>query len=148
MKIVVDTNVFLDVILAREPMCHASAKVLDLSQRDDVELLMPVHSAGTILYIVGKNNNRDVAVKALGLCMGLCRVAALDESTILQGLALNFKDPEDSFVAAIAIREHADLIATNNTKDFPGSPIPAITPAEIIARLSSPTYAGLSQPRK
>ena len=30
-KLVVDTNVFLDVILARQPMCEASASVLDLS---------------------------------------------------------------------------------------------------------------------
>ena len=137
MKIVVDTNVFLDVILAREPMCHASAKVLELSHHADIELLMPAHSAGTILYIVEKNRDRDTAVKTLGLCMGLCRVAALDESTILRGLALEFKDPEDSFVAAIALRERAELIATNNVKDFSNSPVPAITPSEIIARLSS-----------
>lgn len=144
MRIVVDTNVFLDVILAREPMCHASAKVLELSHRVDIELLMPAHSAGTILYIVEKNRDRDTAVQALGLCMGMCRVAALDESTILRGLALEFKDPEDSFVAAIAIREQADLIATNNVKDFTSSPVPAVTPSEIMARISSSATASPS----
>lgn len=142
MKIVIDTNVFIDVILAREPMCHASARTLELAHRGDMTLLMPAHSAGTILYIVEKNRDRDTAVKTLTICMGLCRVAALDEATILQGLAYGFKDPEDSFVAAIAVREHADLIVTNNVKDFKDSPVPAITPAEAVARLHSAAANG------
>ena len=113
-KLVVDTNVFLDVILARQPMCEASASVLDLSSHPEYDILMPAHSAPTIAYIVEANANRAKARQALSLCLGIAHVAALDEATILRGLSYDFKDTEDSFVAAIAERERADFIITNN----------------------------------
>lgn len=136
MRLVVDTNVFLDVILRREPLCHASARILDLSQRG-CELLMPAHSASTILYIVEKQCDRQTALTAFSNCLSVAHVAALDETTILKGLALDFKDPEDSFVAAIAQREQADAIVTNNVTDFAASPVKALTPAEFLAALQA-----------
>ena len=136
-KLVVDTNVFLDVILARQPMCEASASVLDLSSHPEYDILMPAHSAPTIAYIVEANANRANARQALSLCLGIAHVAALDEATILRGLSYDFKDTEDSFVAAIAERERADFIITNNIKDFALSPIAAVTPIEYLSRLAS-----------
>lgn len=136
MKLVIDTNVFLDVILDR-PNCDAAARVLALSEQKDYELLMPAHAAATIAYIVEKNRDRSTAAQALSLCLGIARVAPLDESAILRGLSLGFRDIEDSFVAAIAIREQADFIITGNVKDFTGSLVPAITAAELIARLDA-----------
>ena len=61
----------------------------------------------------------------------------MDEATILRGLSYDFKDTEDSFVAAIAERERADFIITNNIKNFALSPIAAVTPIEYLSRLSS-----------
>ncbi|KAB8294584.1 type II toxin-antitoxin system VapC family toxin [Bifidobacterium avesanii] len=135
-RLIVDTNVFLDVILSRKPLCDASAALLSLSTRPDHELLMPAHAAATIAYIVEANANRGRARQALSLCLGIAHVAPLDETTILRGLSYNFKDTEDSFVAAIAEREHATFIVTNNVKDFALSPIPAITPIEYLSRIN------------
>ncbi|NMM94022.1 PIN domain-containing protein [Bifidobacterium oedipodis] len=136
MRLVIDTNVFLDVILDR-PSCDAAARVLALSEQKDCELLMPAHAAATIAYIVEKNRDRSTAAQALSLCLGIARVAPLDESAILRGLSLGFRDVEDSFVAAIAIREQADFIVTGNVKNFVGFLAPAITAAELIARFDA-----------
>lgn len=38
MRILVDTNVILDVLLRREPFYSNGAKVLNLSKKDEVEL--------------------------------------------------------------------------------------------------------------
>ena len=136
-RLLIDTNVFLDVILERGALCEASAPVLDLWSRPGYELLMAAHSAATIAYIVESNRGRDKARQALSLCLGIARVAALDEVAILRGLSYDFKDTEDSFIAAIAEREHADAIITNNVKDFALSSVPAVTPAEYLARLAA-----------
>ena len=37
MKLLIDTNVILDVLLARGPFCDTAERVLGLSQREDVE---------------------------------------------------------------------------------------------------------------
>lgn len=135
-RLVIDTNIFLDVILARKPLCDDSARILALSARDGFELLMQAHAASTIAYIVESNTkSRDKARQALSLCLGIAHVAALDEMAILRGLSYGFKDTEDSFVAAIAERDHAAYIITNNVKDFALSPVEAITPTEYLNRL-------------
>ena len=135
MKLVIDTNVFLDVILKREPLCLTSAKVLDLSAVRGAELIMPAHAAATIFYIVEKNQGHEAAAKALSICLNLAHVGTLDEAAVLLGISYGFRDVEDSFVAAIASRAKADYIVTNNVKDFETSPVPAVTPAELLARL-------------
>jgi predicted nucleic acid-binding protein len=136
MRLIIDTNVFLDVILERQPLCEASAAVLNLTSGDDHVLLMPAHAAATIAYIVEVNTkSRGKARQALSLCLGIAHVAALDESVILRGLSYGFKDTEDSFVAAIAEQERADFIITNNVKDFALSPVDALSPAEYLSRI-------------
>lgn len=135
-RLVIDTNIFLDVILERKPLCDNSARILALSAQAGFELLMPAHAASTIAYIVESNTkNRDKARQALSLCLGIAHVSALDETVILRGLSYGFKDTEDSFVAAIAERDHASYIITNNVKDFALSPVEAITPTEYLNRL-------------
>ncbi|WP_363300729.1 PIN domain-containing protein [Bifidobacterium sp.] len=47
MRLGIDTNVVLDVILERRPPCDASAAILSLASRDGCELLMPAHAAAT-----------------------------------------------------------------------------------------------------
>ena len=137
MRLLIDTNVFLDVILERQPLCQASGAILSLSSQADYTLLMPAHAAATIAYIVEANTkSREKARQALSLCLGIAHVAALDETVILRGLSYGFKDTEDSFVAAIAEKEHADAIITNNVKDFALSPVEAITPVEYLARMN------------
>ncbi|GGI14607.1 toxin PIN [Galliscardovia ingluviei] len=133
MKLIVDTNIFLDVILQREYLWYASARILDSACTAQHHVLMPAHSAGTIIYIVQKNKDRDTAISALRYCLSVAHVAYIDESTVLSGLELDLHDIEDSFVAAIASREHADFIITRNTKDFRFSPIPALSPEGFFA---------------
>lgn len=133
----VDINVWLDVILDRQPQASVSAQVLALHHRAGMELFMPAHGAATILYLVGKARDRDEAIRALSLCLGMAGIGALDETAVLKGLAYGFKDVEDAFVAAIAAGLGCDCIVTGIVRDFARSPVPAITPAELLARLEA-----------
>lgn len=45
MKLLIDTNVVLDVLLKREPFYQAATDVLNLVQRDDVR-----ESASAVIY--------------------------------------------------------------------------------------------------
>lgn len=99
------------------------------------ELIIPAHSIPTIFYIVQKNRGHDAATKALSLCLAIAKVGALRETTVLLGLSYGFTDVEDSFVSAIASEVKADYVVTNNVKDYVDSPVPAVTPVELLARL-------------
>ena len=53
MKLLIDTNVVLDVLLRREPFSEAAAEVLNLTQRDDVREYVSA-SAITDIYLYCK----------------------------------------------------------------------------------------------
>lgn len=132
MKIVVDTNVFLDVFLVREPLIFPSAEVLALGKTDDFDLIIPAHAIPTIIHITTKNADRQKAHTAVENCLSLARVGTLDESAIRLGLTYEFRDLEDAFVAAIAEQESASCIVTNNVRDFKASPVSVFTPKDFL----------------
>lgn len=58
MKILVDTNIILDVLLKREPFYHTSTKILNLSKCEDIELYISA-SAITDIYYIAYQSIRD-----------------------------------------------------------------------------------------
>lgn len=137
MRIMVDINVFMDVILDRKPQSATAARILDLHRHPGIELYMPAHGAATILYLTGKTKGHGTAAKALSLCLGMTHVGALDETAILKALSYGFKNAEDAMVAAIADTYGCDFIVTGNVRDFSKSPVPAISPVELLNQLNA-----------
>jgi hypothetical protein len=54
---------------------------------------------------------------------------------MLRARGLAFDDFEDAVVAAAAEKLHCRWIVTRNVVDFASSPVPAVTPAELLAAL-------------
>lgn len=133
MKILVDTCVALDLLLAREPFVIDAVELFALSEADGCELLLSTDAISTIFYVVSKNRNASVAREAIVGLLDFAGLAMLDEATVVKGLALDFSDIEDALVAAVAQREGASLIVTRNLKDFANSPVPAMAPREFLA---------------
>lgn len=53
----------------------------------------------------------------------------------LQARSLTFSDFEDAVVASAAQLAGCERIVTRNVADFAGSPVPAVTPEELLADL-------------
>lgn len=51
MKLLIDTNIVLDILLKREPFCQNAVKVLNLAQYDDVQEYVPASAITDIYYI-------------------------------------------------------------------------------------------------
>lgn len=51
MKILIDTNVVLDVLLMREPFCKDAVRVLELTKRDDIKEYVSASAVTDIYYI-------------------------------------------------------------------------------------------------
>jgi hypothetical protein len=50
---------------------------------------------------------------------------------------LPFSDFEDAVVATVAKTTGSAFIITRNEKDFAGSPVPAVTPADFLSQLTT-----------
>lgn len=139
MKLLVDTNVFLDVILERKDLLRESAAVLDAIEDGRAKGYVSSHALTTIHYIVAKANGRAAAATAISDVLDLCEVVPINEGDFHRALALGLKDFEDAVQVAAALHVGADYLVSRNDKDFKGVPIDVRSPTTIATLLSAPT---------
>ncbi|WP_026487299.1 PIN domain-containing protein [Caldanaerobius polysaccharolyticus] len=135
MRILIDTNIVLDVLLHRTDFFDASYNVLKLSSLDKVETLITANAITDIYYILHRaNKDAEKSKEAIVQLMKLMDIADVLASDVMNALSSKVTDFEDALVGAIAKRVKADYIITRNTKDFSNSPVPAIDPKDFLAQ--------------
>lgn len=129
MKILIDTDVLLDVALGRPEFVEASAAVLRWSERHPGFAAIAWHSLSNLAYLM----EPDVRPFLRDL-LGFVRVATVGSEEARIALELPLNDFEDSLQSAAAQAFGASHIVTRNLRDFRKSPVPAITPAQFRVR--------------
>ena len=137
MKLLVDTNVVLDVILDRKNHVGESLAVLDAIEAGRAEGYVSSHAITTIHYIVAKANGNAAAVMAVSDLLDLCDVVALNEGGFRRAPALDLKDFEDAVQVAAALQIGANYLVSRNEKDYKKSPIGVKSPAAVVALLAT-----------
>jgi predicted nucleic acid-binding protein len=136
MRLLIDINVALDVILEREPWVTEAALLFAAIHGGKAEGYLAGHTIPTIHYIVRENRkDRAVADAAVAKLLQLFTVVAAENSEMLQALALGLPDFEDAVQAACAAKISADWIVTRNLKDFRKSPIDGKPPGAVLAAI-------------
>ena len=118
-KLLIDTNVVLDVLLRREPFSETAAEVLNLTQRDDVREYVSASAITDIYYIANKQLKDRAAVRdLLERLLKIVSVAAVSEQEIRNALNLTWADFEDSVQYSVALLNEMDGIVTRNPDDY------------------------------
>ena len=119
MKLLIDTNVVLDVLLQREPFCRTATAVLNLTQRDDVREYVSASAITDIYYIANKQmKDRNAVRDLLKRLLMVISVAAVSEREIQNALNLAWGDFEDSVQYSVALMNEMDGIVTRNPSDY------------------------------
>jgi len=132
MRILIDTDVLLDVGLARAPHLEESVRVLRWAEAGG-DAAVAWHSLTNCAYLL-KGGGRPFLQKLLRL-VDVAAIAALDAH---RALALPMSDLDDAFQASAALAWRADAIVTRNLADYRRSPVPAISPSTFLSRVTEP----------
>jgi len=127
MKILIDTDILLDVALDRSPFADASGHVLDWAENHPGSAGVAWHTLANVAYLV-KGNPRAFLRELLSFVI----VPGTSTEAARQALELPVADLEDAFQAVAAQSFTADCIVTRNLKDYRRSPIPAISPDQFL----------------
>ena len=130
MRIFIDTDVLLDVLLKRDPFFTASAKVLDWAEAHAGCAAVSWHGLANLHYI--SKNGAESFTREL---LGFAAIPGTGTSQLLQALELGFADLEDAMQVSSALLFGAQILVTRNVGDFRTSPIRAIPPEEALALL-------------
>lgn len=133
MKVLFDTNVVLDVLLAREPHAGVAARLLTLVDNERIEGAVCATTVTTVAYLATKAVGGKESRKLLRRLLDLLAVAAVDRQVLEAALRLDFADPEDAVIHEAAKAWGAAGIVTRNGGDFRRATLPVFDPAELLA---------------
>ncbi len=130
-RLFLDTNIVVDLLDRREPFCHDAVRIFTMAYNRQVQLFVSPMTFTTASFLLRRHGTEGVR-NLLSNFRQLSRVATVNERTIDDSLASQFKDFEDAVQYYAAVKIKADFIITRNGKDFALSQIPVLTPSEFL----------------
>lgn len=135
MRVLIDTNVILDVLCNRKEFLEHSEKIIKLCEIKKITGYLSALSVSNIVYIMRKELDAEKIKDILEKLSLIFTITDLKVDDLQKAANMEFKDYEDALQSASAIRVEADYIVTRNIKDFTKSKVIAIKPAELLERI-------------
>lgn len=135
MKILIDTNIILDVLCNRTEFVENSLKVFKYCETNKLKGCIYAISIPNIIYIMRKELDQEKIREVLSMLTSIFTIIDLKETDLLKAADLDFDDYEDALQSVCASRIKASFIITRNIKDFKNSSVPAIKPSELFDRI-------------
>ncbi len=135
MKVLIDTNIILDVFCKRPDFYEDSAKVFKLCEVKRISGVISALSIPNIMYILRKELDAKKTKEILDNLSLIFSIADLKADDLKKAADMEFKDFEDAVQSACAARIKANYIITRNIRDFTMSKVAAIKPTELLKRI-------------
>lgn len=137
MRVLLDTNVIIDVLAKREPFYRDALMVLKYSEMGRITGIITASCVTDIMYILRKYLQAPQLRKSVQSLVSILDVCDVTKEDILQAFALEMADYEDALQAQCASKSDTQYVITRNTKDFINSPINAIEPEKFLEILNN-----------
>lgn len=135
MKLLIDTNIVLDVLLKREPFYKSAVEVMNLAQYDDIQEYISAAAITDIYYIAYREiKSKKLVKELLSKLLSIVSIAAVSEKEIKKALELEWNDFEDAVQYSVALFDDMEGIVTRNPKDYKESCIKVWLPEQILQK--------------
>ena len=135
MKILLDTNIVIDILSARSPFFQQSFDVFSKILKSSDVPCISASAVTDIVYILRKYIlGQQILFQKVQNFLKLVEIEETKRSTVEDAFYSDMNDYEDAVQAQIAIENSINLIITRNAKDFVHSSVPAKTPEDFLAQ--------------
>ena len=137
-KIVIDTNVILDVMMNRMPEAEESADVLRICSSQLLGMITATQTKDIFFLLERWGKKTPAEAKALiRILRDNLKLLDVNQADVDSALDSEMNDYEDALIAHCSNRHKADCIITRNENDYKQSPVPALTPTEFLCQFYS-----------
>lgn len=139
-RVLLDTNVILDVLQHREPWCADGEKIFQAIAQKQISGSITAKQAADIYYFsrrqfLGEENADAKARKVMSKLFYLFELTDSLGSDCLNALMLENNDYEDAMLITSAERAGMDYIVTRDPKHFKNSPVRTLSPKSFLKEL-------------
>lgn len=135
MKVILDTNVVLDVLFDRRPFAEAAAGIFSLAERSRINGMLCAATITTVHYLLGRVFSREEARQLLSKLLSLSDIAAVNRHVVERDLGSTIRDFEDAVLSEAECLAGAEYVLTRNARGFMNSPLRVFDPAEFLPAL-------------
>ncbi len=132
MKVLVDTNIILDVLCNRLEFVEASSKVWKLCELDIIDGFISALSVTNIVYILRKELTPQKTQEMINIIALIFKIVDLKAVDLKNASDTYSSDFEDAVQISQANRIGADYIITRNIRDFKESKVSAVKPVDFL----------------
>lgn len=134
MKILIDTNIILDIALNRQPHVEHAASLFEFS-KEKVTFYITPSSVTDIYYIAKKQLKHEKALEFILDLLEFCEMCPQTKNVFRKAAQSKFKDFEDAVQYFSADMAKVEAIITRNKKDYTESIVPVFSPEEFLKQL-------------
>ena len=134
MRVFVDTNVVVDFLGHREPFFDDAATIFEMQRLGKIDAVVSSLTIVNCAYILRKAFSNEMMLdKVEDLCQ-LMKISPIDKSVIMNAISQSPLDFEDAVQYFSSKSYSPDVIITRDKTGFSDYDIPAMTPAEFVAK--------------
>ncbi len=132
MRVLLDTDLILDLFLDRAPFSDAAAALWLAHERGQLDAFISAITPVNVFYIARKLRDQETARQAVSELLLTLNVCGIDHRTLRSALSLSFRDFEDAVQHAAADAAGLEAIITRNVRDYSTARLPLFTPDEFV----------------
>ncbi|MFW6327945.1 MAG: type II toxin-antitoxin system VapC family toxin [Bacteroidota bacterium] len=132
MRLLIDTNIILDIALKRDPFFKDSAELIKKIDNEKITGFITATTITDIYYIAKKEKGNSTAIEFISNLIEFIDIIGIDKTILIEALSTKMPDFEDSIQSVASKNNDIDFIITRNIKDFKYSSIKALTPLEFL----------------
>lgn len=137
MKILLDTNIVLDLLMDRMPFADAATELFSKVEDGTIIGYLCGTTITTVYYLAAIAVGAPRAQEEIKKLLSLFEVATVNRPVLESALVADFSDFEDAVIHEAACHVGAEAIVTRNQKDFKKSRISVYSSEEIAKILAS-----------
>jgi predicted nucleic acid-binding protein len=139
MRILLDTNVILDLLLNREPWVAEAAQIWRMCTDGHLGGYVCASSITDIFYIARRLTDVTRARAAVRLSLATFMICPVDRDVLEMAGGMTGNDFEDNLQIACAIVSSLDVIVTRDLEGFQQSPIRVLSPDNFLQQFPPDT---------
>lgn len=131
-----DTNVILDALLERSPWETDAGAIMQADLDGQFVAYVTATSLTDIFYVTRRQAGRERAWELVQATLNQLSIISVGGDELEAAVMLQGNDFEDNLQIACAMSLQLDFIITRDSSGFTGSPMPVLTPQQLLSRLS------------
>lgn len=136
-KILIDTNVIIDIALEREPFVNDAKKIIKLIEKQKIKAYISATTVTDIYYITRQKTSHEQVINFFENLFVFVHVLSVNENIITKAMKQENKDFEDAVQIETSKQNNISVIITRNKKDFENSGLKIFSPDEYINELKN-----------